>query len=165
MLRINSAERIASLKAQTARTGWVMEMEIELGTQPCSAGRYVNALLISPVAIGCQVRFGGCAPGPNFFHHRAQQSSDQSRNPYFNAETQSSQRPEYFFDQVLFTRRPSPAMRSHRQVPQRFNIHARSETLNSELFIADGYRASGVPTQLSLLYRAQGSEITMEFWI
>jgi hypothetical protein len=39
VLRINSAERIASLKAQTSRTGWVMEMEIELGTQPCSAGR------------------------------------------------------------------------------------------------------------------------------
>jgi hypothetical protein len=32
-------------------------MEIEAGTQPCSAGRNGSVLLISPVAIGCQVRF------------------------------------------------------------------------------------------------------------
>jgi hypothetical protein len=37
-----------------SRTGWVMEMEIV--TQPCSAGRCVNALLISLLAMSCQVR-------------------------------------------------------------------------------------------------------------
>jgi len=79
----NLCRKIASLKAQTSRTGWVMEMEIELGTQPCSAGRHVNALLISPLAIGCQVGFGGCEATSKFFHHSAQQSRDESRKPYF----------------------------------------------------------------------------------
>lgn len=35
----------------------------------------------------------------------------------------------------------------------------------TELFVADEYMASEVPTQLSLLYLAQGSEIMMKFWI
>jgi hypothetical protein len=40
-----------------SRTGWALEMEIEVNTQPCSAGRWESTLLISPVVIGCQVRF------------------------------------------------------------------------------------------------------------